>query len=376
MINHHFIEPIDTLILRSNKLFGEAGNFAASQTLPWPSVLSGSIRSAIMARDKMDFTAFAQSKTSHPNFGSYCEPGNFLLCAFGLMRRMKNGGYESIHKLPADVVVAQDSAKKFGVVVRQAKPTRLHSRLSSSAATAASAVLAEPTRSKAMGQFWLTQKGWQQYLNGEEIAEMDLVPSADLWATDTKVGIGLDPSKRSAMEGKLFTTESIVFKRDTGFYTSTQNADLSGISVLRLGGDGRAANIKTADGFVAPATPYVKVMDKKRFKIVLTSPGLFEKGWLPTGTNEDMSFNLHGVTGKLVCAVVPRSEVISGFDLVKRAPKNAERFAPVGSVYWLEDVSGSVSDLGKLAENGLWLDSQHNMSRRSEGFNRIAIATY
>jgi len=77
---------------------------------------------------------------------------------------------------------------------------------------------------------------------------------------------------------------------------------------------------------------------------------------------------------------VPRFAVISGFDLATRQPKAAERAAPTGSVYWLDDLqltseaTGTLADaLRKLAEHGLWESSEHNTARRAEGFNRVAV---
>jgi CRISPR-associated protein Cmr3 len=117
--------------------------------------------------------------------------------------------------------------------------------------------------------------------------------------------------------------------------------------------------------------------------MVLTSPGLFERGWLPTGAadagcGEAVAFSLHGVSGRIVCAAVPRAEVVSGWDLARWQPKPALRAAPAGSVYWLElDGSVSADALRKLVEHGLWTEAQYNTDlRRAEGFNRVALAQW
>ncbi len=52
------------------------------------------------------------------------------------------------------------------------------------------------------------------------------------------------------------------------------------------------------------------------------------------------------VDARLVCAAVPRREVVSGWDLFGWKPKEARRAAPAGSVYWFEGLNG---DPGKLA---------------------------
>jgi hypothetical protein len=84
-----------------------------------------------------------------------------------------------------------------------------------------------------------------------------------------------------------------------------------------------------------------------------------------------------GLTARLACAAVARADVVSGWDLAGRQPKPkpkpkpkpAERVAPAGSVYWLDDLDTTPEVLGKLAEQGLCFDAEHNAQRRGEGFN-------
>ena len=82
----------------------------------------------------------------------------------------------------------------------------------------------------------------------------------------------------------------------------------------------------------------------------------------------------------LVCATVPRSETISGWDLAanngKGQPKAALRSAPSGSVYWLDQLQATPEALGKLADSGFWSDACEDTHRRAEGFNRFAFAAY
>jgi CRISPR-associated protein Cmr3 len=49
-----FIEPLDVLFLRGNKLFGDPGSFGESLVPPWPSVAAGAIRSALLAHKRVD----------------------------------------------------------------------------------------------------------------------------------------------------------------------------------------------------------------------------------------------------------------------------------------------------------------------------------
>ena len=112
---------------------------------------------------------------------------------------------------------------------------------------------------------------------------------------------------------------------------------------------------------------------------MLTTPGLFKRGWLPTGVSavdKAYSFDLHGVHARLAAAAVPRAEVVSGFDLASSQPKPAWRAAPAGSVYWLDEIDATAQSLGNLAQAGLWPSELHDDVRRAEGFNRITLAAY
>jgi len=107
---------------------------------------------------------------------------------------------------------------------------------------------------------------------------------------------------------------------------------------------------------------------------VLTTPGIFPDGWRLPGIGADSRFSLHGVSARLVCAAVPRCETVSGWDLARHQPKTAQRVAPAGSVYWLDELDATPDALGKLAAAGLWDKACEDAARRAEGFNRLSLA--
>jgi CRISPR-associated protein Cmr3 len=144
-----------------------------------------------------------------------------------------------------------------------------------------------------------------------------------------------------------------------------------------LGGDGRAASVHSIADF-KPTEPderdYGAIAESRRCRLVLTTPGLFPEGWKLPGLDSELNWQLDDVCAKLVAAAVPRAEVVSGWDLAQWQPKPAQRVAPAGSVYWLEDLSATPDALRKLAGSGLWLSTEDNSSRRAEGFNRFTFA--
>jgi CRISPR-associated protein Cmr3 len=382
-----FIAPLDVLFLRGNKLFGDSGSFSESLVPPWPSAAAGALRSHILAHDGIDLTAFAKGRVIHPSLGTPNSPGSFGLTAFTLARKITDGTLETLHPLPADLLVTEKdgisetevtTANKY--YVQGLRPQAPHSGLLSSSGFAQVPVLAESRRLKATSGLWLTQAGWQHYLDGQlkNLARY-IVKTSELWAIDSRVGIGLNTETRSAEDGKLFTAQAVVFLPSVGFLASVRGATLPSRGCLRLGGDGRAA----VSQIVVHHAPHVNlqaIASQGRCRIVLTTPGLFAQGWLPNGfsrhTDGNHWLDMHGVRARLVCATVPRAETISGWDLANWQPKAALRAAPSGSVYWLDQIQATSETLGKLVENGLWSEACEDTHRRAEGFNRFAFAAY
>ncbi len=374
---HRFIEPLDVLFLRGNKLFGDPGSHGESLVPPWPSAAAGALRSQLLAHDGVDLRAFAQGQVNHSSLGTPTAPGSFALTAFTLARQLPHGTLHTLHALPADLVVTKNGEK---LSIQSLRPQAPSHGLLSSGTLAQAPVLAEAERRKAETGLWLAQTGWQKYLRGQlPDPQTDLVTTSELWAIDSRVGIGLNADTRSADDGKLFTTQAVAFKPGIGFVASVQGAQLPPQGTLRLGGDGRAALSQSVPLQAAQANLQA-IATQGRCRIVLTTPGLFAKGWLPNGFSQQSDghhwLESHDVRARLVCATVPRAETISGWDIARWQPKAALRAAPTGSVYWLDQLQATPEALGKLAENGFWSAACEDAQRRAEGFNRFAFAAY
>ncbi|MDP2286258.1 MAG: type III-B CRISPR module-associated protein Cmr3 [Pseudohongiella sp.] len=367
---YRYIEPLDVLFLRGNKLFGDPGSYGESLIPPWPSVAAGAIRSRMLADDGVDLSAFAAGNSPHATLGTPAQPGSFMLQGFSMARNV-SGQVEVLMAPPSDLVISKDDQDKLQV--SRLVPQLID--LPSSFALPMLPVLAQSERKKAVSGFWLTQAGWQAYLSGQNPTAAQLIPSFDLWGMDPRIGIGMNESTGSVEDGKLFSAQAVVLKRDVGFLAAVTGAAPPVDGLLRLGGDGRAASIIEIKVHM-PEPDYVAIATSKRCCVVLTSPGLFPDGWKLTGIDTDNRFNLGGISARLVSACVPRAETISGWDLARREPKPAQRVAPTGSVYWLDDLKATPEQLRKLAENGLWPEPCEDASRRAEGFNRCAIGVW
>jgi len=392
-VAYRFLEPLDVLFLRGNKLFGDPGSFGESLVPPWPSVAAGALRSRILTDDKVDLAVFARGGVFHPTLGTPDNPGSFVLRAFHLARRFADGKVEMLTAPPADLMISQSEGQRLEV--RRLSPHEfgeLRAMLKSSYLLPQLPVLAERKRTKPAGGYWLTEPGWRKYLAGDTPSADELVSSGALWQLDARVGVGLNPATRSAAEGRLFTNQAVAMVKrglgagksdadfDAGFLVAVAGAEVPTSGMLRFGGDGRAAAVHPAPGYQAPEPDYAAISAHGRCRMILASPGIFPGGWLLPGTQQNgeqsFRFELHGVRARLVAAAVARAETISGWDLARALPKKAQRVAPAGSVYWLSELEAQPADLQRLVERGLWQEPCEDPIRRAEGFNRIWLAQW
>lgn len=375
-LNHCFIEPLDVLFLRGNKLFGAPGSYGESLVPPWPSTAAGALRSLMLVQDGLDPADFAAGRAVHAVLGTPQAPGPFAVAAFDVARRRDDGSIETLHALPADLVGAtDDNDTERRPFVRFMKPVLPAPGLLSSAPLSHWPVLAQDERSKAESGLWLDQHGWADYLAGRQPQHGSIVKTSALWSMDARVGVGLDASTGRAADGKLFTVQAVAFKPHVGFLAAVQGSEQLRPGVVRLGGDGRGAAMQPV-AHQPPQVDLAAIVKARRCRVVLTTPGLFESGWCLPGVDAQQRVRWPGLSAKLVSAAVPRTEVVSGWDLALQQPKAAQRVTPTGSVYWLDELETTPEALGNVATRGLWPADNENRSRRAEGFNRCSFAIW
>ena len=372
------VEPLDVLILRGNKLFADAGSHGEALMPPWPSVAAGAVRSRMLADAHIDPAAFAAGRadiepTLAASLGSVEAPGTFRITHFGLARNTGSDeapAFEALLPLPADLSVDQDDR------ATALQPTQLHPALGSSHPLSLTPVLCQPAAGKPRGGLWLTAAGILAWQRGEAIDKHKghWLASSELWRLDPRLGIALEAGKATVAEGQLYTSEAIALKPGVAFVAHVQGAQglLPQEGLLRFGGDGHGARTLPA-ACALPVIDSAALARTGRFRLLLTSPGLFPQGWSLPGmkAEDDGRWHFHGASARLVCATVPRLETVSGWDVARRQPKPALRAAPAGSVYWLDDFQGDAAALHALQRDGLPCPDP---TRRAEGFNACLLA--
>lgn len=371
------IQPLDVLLLRGNKSFGDAGEHGASSMPPSPSVLAGALRSFWLADMGCDF---AQFKTAKPEvfdepirsqLGTPTEPRGFRLAHSGLVRRVKDG-LQRVFPIPSDLVIQKETKDATEAKIYALKPMPLPEGLMSQLAEGQQVPMLQAPAGKPESKYWLDEAGYHAYLNGqfEQIKNSNLVEVSQLWKKDYRLGIALDGDKRTAAEGQLYTTEAIALCEGVQLVAEIQDApDFPTKGNLRLGGDGRGAGFEA--GTLKPL-PSIQAKHGK-IKLILTSPAIFAEGWKLPSQDEQGRIQFAGGSARVVTASVPRHQVISGWNLAKWEPKPAERVAPAGSVYWLEDVQLDATTSLQDALQALLLRDT-DPQRRAEGYNACQLA--
>lgn len=388
------ISPVDVIYFRGNRLFADAGHSGSSMP-PCPSVIAGALRSRMLVDRKIELRDFAAGRITDEQVRAVIgegplSPGSFRVSWVGVVDET-GASARLLFPLPADLLVEADGPRLHALGTL---PAALGSGVRAGSCLPEVATLDCARPFKPAGGHWIDAPGLRAHLQGRLPESSSLVAASQLWGQDARVGLALEAGSRTAREGFLYSGEAMAMRRDRGgvsFLTAVSGAGglLPEGGSLRLGGDSRAAAVTrwTAgpiDG------PWAVRPVGARFRMVLSTPGLFPGGWLPAGVEPGTLVLQHrGFTARLVAAAVPRHEVVSGWDLATDRPKPAQRVAPAGSVYWFEWVSGSrpgesaAAFFEELAAEGLWplmkpaLESGSPSeqalwrARRAEGFNNV-----
>ncbi|MEZ4359356.1 MAG: type III-B CRISPR module-associated protein Cmr3 [Kofleriaceae bacterium] len=207
---------------------------------------------------------------------------------------------------------------------------------------------------------------------------------------EARTHVALDPETTTAREGMLYGTTGLRFAAGTA-------AQLSGVRELALfvdfdatplqertiapglgpmGGKRRLVRWRPATSTRLPAVPawleeHVQQAPETaplRLRVTLATPAIFGQGYRPTSGESP----LLPPFAKLIAALVPTPETISGWDFEHGRPKPSRRMAAAGSVFWIELGGDLAARLAWL--QGVWMQnvSDHEQDRR-DGFGLALV---
>jgi CRISPR-associated protein Cmr3 len=245
----------------------------------------------------------------------------------------------------------------------------------------------EDFKPKSTPRFW-SAAAMERWLFGHSPKDFSLRESECLAGPvkDERTHVGIEPKTGASEERFLFSTTGLDFRVERGGKISQMTAAIDADaqdSVYRehleqicrfpelqpLGGERRLAEWRGEKEAKAGWSPSKKPDSVTRLRMILATPAIFSKGWLPGWIDKE---SLRGVIPgssvevRLVSAVLDRWKPVSGwsYEKGKHGPKPLRRMVPAGSVYFFEIV-----DKRPLDWEALWLRSVCDDAQdRKDGF--------
>lgn len=364
------LTPLSPLIARDSRPFG-AGQGNRVRSMDWisPSVIAGAVRTAVW-KEKDTLTP-EQLKTIevHGAFPIVDEQIHFprpldaLIC-----------GVDKKTKI-ADILRIRPMVRDEGLGVPMP-----HESLVPSAPVEMPEEDFKPERSD---DFW-SLEAMAKWLGCEEDRPVSMrIDGLPAPVKEDRTNVTILPESGAAEDTKLFTTTGLDFVRrprdgeskgrlsqmrigvrvnfgEDVWADFGNHAPLPERLLVPLGGERRLAEVRAteADKGFWEAPKSLSWAGKKWLRMVLATPAIFERGWLPGWLREENG-NLtgtipgSGVSVRLVSAVVGRWKPLSGwsYERGRNGPKALRRMVPAGSVYFFEVLKGEA----EIAD--LWLHS-------------------
>lgn len=207
---------------------------------------------------------------------------------------------------------------------------------------------------------------------------------------EKRIHVSIDMGTQVAREGALFATSGLEFiqtgKSHEKRLSETQRLALA-IDVeeneqfqiqeglASLGGERRIVRWRKGKTDLPPLPEEIerKIISNrhKGCRIVLLTPAYFEQGYRP----EWLLKKQFGVTPHLEAIAIQRPQVVSGWDLEHRRPKQSRRLAPAGSVFFLK-LEGNDDEVRNWMRN-IWMQCiSDDEQSRNDGFGLAVLGTW
>lgn len=207
---------------------------------------------------------------------------------------------------------------------------------------------------------------------------------------EQRTHVSIDPSSETAKEGYLFTTHGLEFTHLTKQALSTAKRLALAIAVDKidttrllepkenfasLGGERRMVSWHKSEMKFPPCPDDVvkAIADKKACRLFLLTPAYFRNGYYP----DRQTLRRQGIMPDLKAIAIHRPQVVSGWDLEKRAPKPTRRLAPAGTVLFLSFAKDTHPDALKEWVKAVWMQCiSDSEQERLDGFGLVALGTW
>ena len=339
--------PIDPLISRDARPFGEGGRV---RSLDWlsQSVVAGAVRAALWKEDPVRRPEWLE------RLKQVSLRGPFPLA----------GGKMYLPR-PLDIVLSKEgdgAPEVWQIRPMEEIPEGCGTDMPVQGLLPAAPDSDGDFKPEKMDAFWSVDLMARWLAKGKEGFALEADETLATPLKDERSHVKINPDTGAAEEGMLFSTTGLDFTRRDGnafqAWGAALEADFGDMEDLGdftapVGGERRLARFEAREEDGALWSP-PDVKPGQKLRLVLATPALFAKGWMPGWIDER---SLEGqVPGtelrvRLASAVTGRWQPVSGWSYEDDKPKALRRAVPAGSVYFFERVSGE-ADL-----DSIWLRS-------------------
>ena len=224
---------------------------------------------------------------------------------------------------------------------------------------------------KAGDGFWFTIEGMQKVLNGRLPCSNHVKPSRQLWSEEMRVGLERDQNRRTAEDGKLYSSRHVRLKRDVSL-----GMRIGGIpnewklpkdDLVLLGGESRLASCEQCSEFVSFTVPEGKIEENGYFTVIALSPLDLNEAIIQPGQHLDIPGGV-----KVISACLDRPDRIGGWNSIARAPLPLHSVLPSGSVLFCQ--ASEPKHLISAANKGKGLLRLGR--RKAWGFGVVAVGAW
>lgn len=346
---------VDSWFFRETRAHDAVGISELNSVFPPPvRTLMGAVRTFVGDQLGVDWQAFATGQAGeahHQLLGDAEQLGEIAVQAVVLRHRG-----ESLWPCPADLLTGGPDDNPVITRLRPGEPVECDLGRVALPTVAKTAL----PGSKVPENAWLTEAGARAWLRGETPSPDQLVRLGDLLAQEPRLGIGRDNVTGTVRQGLLYQTQHLRFKEPatqvevwlSGVPQGVLN-DITGLQMLRLGGEGRMAEVQVSSGDSLPRQaseifPEPAPGPKGRQLAIWLAtaaaipeidavPGLPNFQPVTTQLGQDAwEGELHGVRLRLVSSCRPRAYREGGWDQRERRPRAVRSYLPAGSVLFCE----------------------------------------
>jgi CRISPR-associated protein Cmr3 len=380
------IEPYDPLIARDGRPFGNtAGIRAKSLDFPFPSTTTGGVRT----RSGLEKVNGDLSKFDKQLSDEVLQ----IEVRGALLAQVESDVVRLLVPAPADCLILkpdnEGGRNRYPLVPLEHDNAQFCSNLDDDLHLLGT-VQSVNVKAQSEPRFWYWDE-FRQWL--ENASEPDVIDTQKLGHQGltkeqrTHVRILDDANgyrKKANSDGGLFQTRGLEFThlneknplssaKRLGLMIVADGQDFDGRitnGLAPLGGERRIVSWRK-EKTAFPACPDEirnRIVTEKACRLFVLTPAIFEDGFKPTWLK-----TARGLGATIEAIAVNRTQVISGWDFVKRKPKPTRRMCPAGTVLFLKLSDG---DIGKWINETWFHCMSDELQDRKDGFGLAALGTW